>query len=50
MGKSQLSRRDLLKSGLTASVGVIVSAYPSSTRALNRSSASSGLALDGRKP
>ena len=46
MSESQLSRRDLLKRGVTASLGAMVSTYASSTGALNTSAALSGLALD----
>ena len=46
MSESQLSRRDLLKRGVTASLGAMVSTYASSTRALNTSAALSGLALE----
>lgn len=46
MSESQLSRRDLLKRGVTASLGAMVSTCTSSIHPLNTSAALSGLALE----
>lgn len=46
MSESQLSRRDLLKRGLTASLGAALSTYTSSIRAQSISATSSGLTLE----
>ena len=47
MSESPLSRRDLLKRGVSAGLGAMLST--SSTRAINTSAASSGLALEYQK-
>jgi len=46
MSESQLSRRDLLKRSVTASLGAMLSTYASPTPAQNTSAALSGLALE----
>lgn len=46
MQDNQLSRRDLLKRGVTASLGAVMTMYPSSTRANVPSAALSGLAVE----